>query len=66
MTIEQAKESIGASVKYIPAPYSDTIVPSDFGIITSVNDSFVFVRYDKDIHSKATKPKDLRFVKEPR
>lgn len=31
----------------------------EYGIITSVSDKFVFVRYGADTLSKATNPKDL-------
>lgn len=32
------------------------------GVITSKNDSHVFVRYGSDIHSKATNPIDLEYL----
>ena len=33
----------------------------EFGVITSWNDRFVFVRYGSDLHSKATNPEELTF-----
>lgn len=33
------------------------------GIITSWNSKFIFVRYHGDIHSKATAPEDLNFIR---
>jgi hypothetical protein len=34
------------------------------GVITSFNDSFVFVRYGTDAHSKATMRRDLEWADE--
>ncbi len=53
MNIKQAKENIGRKVIYKSYGKMET------GVITSVNDKFVFVRYGTDINSKATNPKDL-------
>lgn len=45
---------VGAGVVYTsPAGGED-------GVITSVNDTYVFVRYRGDFGSKATRPEDLR------
>ena len=33
----------------------------EFGVITSWNERFVFVRYGSDLHSKATNPEELEF-----
>ena len=48
----------------IELPFSDVRFGNKFeeGIITSWNDSFMFIRYGKDIHSKATYPSDLIFT----
>lgn len=35
---------------------------SEDGVITSVNDTYVFVQYVGDRHSKATRPEDLEFL----
>ena len=59
MTIEQAKNNIGNRVTYIPYEGCD-VSQYEFGIITSVNDSYVFVRYGSNLHSQATNPCDLR------
>lgn len=60
MTLEQAKKNIGRYVIY--TPYEGC--PKDqleLGVITSVNEHYVFVRYGNDINSKATSPYDLKF-----
>ena len=33
---------------------------NELGVITSVNETYVFVRYGNDINSKATRPEDLK------
>lgn len=52
------EEDIGRGVVYMPG-HGQT---NEDGIITSVNDSYVFVRYAGDIHSKATRYEDLRWL----
>jgi len=32
------------------------------GIIISKNDKYVFVRYNNDVNSKATRPEDIEYV----
>ncbi|MEG1565367.1 MAG: hypothetical protein RR342_01330 [Bacilli bacterium] len=60
MTLEQARNNVGRGVVYIP--YKDCPKSQiEYGTITSVNDSYVFVRYGKDLHSKATRADDLKF-----
>lgn len=49
MTLDEAREHIGSAVVYRPG--GDSI---EQGVITSVNDYCVFVRYGADTHSKAT------------
>lgn len=34
-------------------------------MVTSVNDTYVFVRYGSDTHSKATRPEDLQPLSGP-
>lgn len=59
MTIEQARENIGRNVTY-ERYYGDLMVSGpEFGVITSVNDRYVFVRYGAQVGSKATDPADL-------
>ena len=58
MTLQECKNSIGRSVTYIPFEGCD-ISLREYGVITSVNERFVFVRYGSDINSKATNPNDL-------
>jgi len=58
MTLETARKNIGNSVVYIP--FEDCgRAQIEHGVITSVNDSYVFVRYGRDINSKATRAEDL-------
>lgn len=59
MTLEEAKKNIGRYVTYIPFKGCDKS-QYEFGVITSVNDRFVFVRYGKDINSKATRAENLK------
>jgi len=48
---------IGRKVKYINNK------KAEYGIINSFNDSIIFVKYDGDIHSKGTRPEDLKYLK---
>ncbi len=54
MTLDEARELIGNAVVY--RPFGG---PVEQGVITSVNDYFVFVRYGADLHSKATRAGQL-------
>lgn len=56
MTLAEAKHNIGRRVVYCP---ENPHIPREFGVISSVNDRYVFVRYDKSGHSAATAPEDL-------
>lgn len=58
MTILECKNNIGRKVTYIPFEGCD-ISLREYGVITSVNERFAFVRYGSDINSKATNPNDL-------
>ena len=60
MTLDNARKNIGRYVKYTPFKGCDKS-QIELGVITSVNDSYVFVRYGNDLHSKATNPSDLSF-----
>ena len=59
MTLEECKNSIGRNVTYIPF---EGCSPNlfEYGVITSTNDKYVFVRYGGDILSKATDPSNLK------
>ena len=59
MTLEEARKNIGRYVVYTPFKGCDAS-QKEMGIITSVNDRYVFVRYGNDINSKATRPEDLK------
>jgi hypothetical protein len=60
MTLEEANKNIDRKVIYTPFPECD-LKDKETGVITSTNESFVFVRYGSDINSKATRPSDLEF-----
>lgn len=55
MTLEQARRHVGAAVVYT-VPHG---LLTEDGIITSVNEKWVFVRYGRDRHAKATHPDNL-------
>ncbi|MFW6172219.1 MAG: hypothetical protein ACOC5T_00540 [Elusimicrobiota bacterium] len=51
----------GDKVVYIPRYAKNSLIPPDieYGVVSSVNDTCVHVKYDGDIHTKATHPSDL-------
>lgn len=55
MTLDEARQSIGSGVVFRGGASSE----DEDGVITSVNDTYVFVRYGGDQHGKATRPEDL-------
>jgi hypothetical protein len=55
LTGPAARELIGGRVTYHPAG-----LPAEEGTITAVNGQFVFVLFDGDTYSKATRPEDLK------
>lgn len=55
MTLEEARERVGSKVTYYP----HGLARPEEGVITSVNDHYVFVRYGADYGSKATRPEHL-------
>ena len=57
MTLATARRHIGHPVTY-QSPYVDG-VPDEQGVITSVTDMWVFVRYGDESRSKATSPDRL-------
>jgi len=57
VTLAEAAENIGKLVVYT-APHG----AREDGVITSVGDAYVFVRYSGDSHSKATMPQDLTLL----
>ncbi len=56
MTVEEAAANIGRRVVY-----TDPYGPVEFGVITSVGTSIVFVRYGHAVNSQATPPNRLTF-----
>lgn len=59
MTLDEARDAIGAMVMYRPGGYDHL---KDYGVVCSVNDTYVFVQYKGDPGSKATRPEDLTLV----
>lgn len=60
MTLGEAREHIGDAVVYLPCGG-----PVEEGVITSVNEHYVFVRYGADKTSKATRQADLILMATP-
>lgn len=60
MTLDEARAHIGHGVIY--RPRGDTTTPPEDGVIVSVGDLFVHVRYRGDATSKATYPEDLELA----
>lgn len=61
MTLKDARKNIGRYVTYTPyegCPKEQL----ELGVITSVNNNYVFVRYGNDINSKATYPEHLKLA----
>ena len=56
MTIDEAKQYVGSGVVY------DSGQGKQDGVISSVNSTWVFVRYSGDLHSKATDPNHLSLL----
>jgi hypothetical protein len=57
MTLDEARAHIGEAVAYRVAGEL-----AEDGVITSVGNVAVFVRYEGDRHSKATDPADLTLI----
>jgi len=60
VTLDEAREHIGHGVIY--RPYIGGLARAEEGTITSVNDSYVFVRYGTRRTSAATSPEDLTLL----
>jgi hypothetical protein len=54
LTLDKARWSIGRIVVY-----SVTYAKPKFGVITSVSEDMIFVRFDKDMYAKGCRPGDL-------
>lgn len=54
ITLGQARDAVGRKVVY-ERPFCS----KEVGVITSVNDTYVFVRYGTNQTSHATSPEDL-------
>jgi hypothetical protein len=62
MTLDEARKHIGNKAVY-RAPHVGLHEPGEEGVITSVNERWVFVRYLADPVSKATPPECLTPVR---
>ena len=60
MTLDEARAHIGDAVIY--HPYATELDPVEEGVITSVSDRYVFVRYGADKGSKATSAERLALL----
>jgi len=56
VTLDEARESIGRTVIYLPYGGGRP----EAGVITEIRSRWVFVRYGSDEGAKATMPQDLR------
>lgn len=63
MTLKDAANNIGKSVVYTPFKGCKE-KDLEYGIITTTSNKYIFVRYGKDLDSKATSPSDLKFAEE--
>ena len=62
MTLDEARQAIGRKVVYWPPGPARPYVAAEEGVITSVNDSYVFVRYGSQAGSAATNAENLEFI----
>lgn len=53
MTLTEARERVGQKVIYRP-PHVDHDRQGEEGVVTTVGDTFVYVRFGTDTYSKAT------------
>ena len=63
ITLDEARGKVGARVRYT-APQTPETKTRD-GVITSVNDHFIFVRYDwqqRDAQGQACRDRDLVLI----
>jgi len=58
MTLDEAREHVGAGVVYRPRPDAS----AEDGTITSVNERWVFVRYTGNPQPQATAPQHLTLL----
>lgn len=58
MTLKEASKSIGRNVIYTPFKECDKSL-LESGVITEVNDTYVFVRYGSNVNAQSTYPQDL-------
>lgn len=61
MTLAEASDHVRSKVIYRP-PHVPREASGEEGIITSVNTSYVFVRYGADVGSMATPPDRIELV----
>lgn len=61
MTLDEAREHVGHKVVY-RAPHVRRSEAGEEGVVTSVNDHYVFVRYSSKAGSQATYPAQLTLM----
>jgi hypothetical protein len=59
ITLEEAEEAAGSTLEVVYHAAPGTL--GEVGRITSVNSSYVFVRFGDDRYSKACRPQDLEW-----
>lgn len=59
LTLAEAADLVGCAVNYHPPSDHFPYHTPEQGVITSVNSRWVFVRFDRDNHSKAVHPDHL-------
>lgn len=62
-TLTEARSRVGEKVVY-RAPHVSLNEPGEEGVITSVGETFVYVRYGADVTSKATPVERLWFIRD--
>ena len=60
--IDPQPSDVGRKVVFTQR-YNPTAAKREEGVITSINEQFVFVRYGNQSHSKATYRSDLEWLK---
>jgi hypothetical protein len=61
VTLEEARRTVGDGMTYCPTR-GKTRTPLDDGVVTSVNDTYVFVRFTVQGGGVACYPEDLEWL----
>lgn len=62
MTLDEARGHLARHGEQARVVYQPSHGPAEEGVITSVSNQYIFVRYGSDAGSKATRPDWLAFV----